>query len=487
MPGREDSDMEEKQRHTILVVDDEEPIRNMVHQMLEIFGYKCLCAADASEARLFLQNDTIHLVLCDINMPGESGLELIKYVIEQYPDIATVMVTGVDDPGVAEDAIRIGAYDYIIKPFDHREMLIGITNALRRRQLEQDNRIYRVGLESLVKERTAALQQSEARLRAIFDAAEHVAFILAGGTGPEGPVIEFSPGAERLLGYRAEEVLGKPMALLKLPSIEGVCQNNYTGHGRPDAKSSEATFIRKNGEQVSVLSTIYPLFSPARTLTAVLYVAIDISERKRAERDLEASMGRLREALGGTIEAIARIMETRDPYTAGHEQRVAKLAVAIATEMGLASDRIEGLKMASMIHDLGKVSIPVAILSKPGRISPIEFELIKTHAAAGYEILKDIKFPWPIATMVLQHHERLDGSGYPHGIRGDCILLEARILGVADVVEAMSSHRPYRPALGTEAALSEVESKKGTIYDKEVVEACLRLFRKRGFKFTHAS
>jgi len=197
-------------------------------------------------------------------------------------------------------------------------------------------------------------------------------------------------------------------------------------------------------------------------------------------------MARLREALGGTIEAIAKTMETRDPYTAGHEQRVAELACAIGDEIGLSPDRMEGLKMAGMVHDLGKVSIPVAILSKPGRISKIELELIKTHSVTGYEILKEIKFPWPIALMVLQHHERIDGSGYPYGIMGDALLLESRILAVADVVEAMSSHRPYRPALGIEASLAEIEGKKGVLYDKGVVDVCLRLFREKGFRFSHA-
>ncbi len=477
--------MENRESHTILVVDDEEPIRNMVRQMLELFGYRCLCAAGVPEARLCLKDNDVHLVLCDINMPGESGLEFVKEVITGYPDTATVMVTGIDDPNVAEDAIGSGAYDYIIKPFDHREMLISVTNALSRRQLEHDNRIYRLRLESLVEERTAELQQSEARLRGIFEAAEHVAFILAGGTGAEAPITEFSRGAEKLLGYTSEEVLGRPLSVLLLPPIEDVTPEGYNTAINSAARSIEISIVRKGGEKAFAILTVYPLISPTWKVTAVLYVAIDISERKWAEKELKSSMARLKEALGGTIEAIAKTMETRDPYTAGHEQRVAELAAAIGDEIGLSPDRMEGLKMAGMVHDLGKASIPVAILSKPGRINPIEYELIKMHSATGYEILKEIKFPWPIALMVLQHHERLDGSGYPNGIKGDTILLESRILGVADVVEAMSSHRPYRPARGIEAALAEVEGKKGILYDEEIVDACLRLFREKGFRFSH--
>jgi len=478
--------MEESKRHTILVVDDEEPIRNMVRQMLELFGYICICAADTTEARLCLKNNDVHLLLCDINMPGESGLEFVKDVISLYPDTATVMVTGIDDPNVAEDAIAIGAYDYIIKPFDHREMLISVTNALSRRRLEHDNRIYRMRLESLVEERTAELQLSEARLRGIFEAAEHVAFVLAGGAGENAPITEFSRGAEKLTGYTSEEVLGRPLSVLGLPHVTELLPEALNRIPEASSRSAEITFIRKGGEEVFALLTVYPLISPTWKVTSVLYVAIDISERKRAERGLEESMARLREALGGTIEAIAKTMETRDPYTAGHEQRVAELACAIGDEIGLSPDRMEGLKMAGMVHDLGKVSIPVAILSKPGRISKIELELIKTHSVTGYEILKEIKFPWPIALMVLQHHERIDGSGYPYGIMGDALLLESRILAVADVVEAMSSHRPYRPALGIEASLAEIEGKKGVLYDKGVVDVCLRLFREKGFRFSHA-
>jgi len=180
---------------------------------------------------------------------------------------------------------------------------------------------------------------------------------------------------------------------------------------------------------------------------------------------------KLRKATGATVQAMAQTVEVRDPYTAGHQKRVSNIARAIATEMTLSSGMVEGVGMAGNIHDLGKISVPAEILSKPGILTDIQFALIKTHPKTGYEILKGIEFPWDIARIVLQHHERIDGSGYPQGLCGDDILLEARILAVADVVEAMSSHRPYRPALGIEKALDEVSSKKGKLYDPQVVEA----------------
>ena len=171
---------------------------------------------------------------------------------------------------------------------------------------------------------------------------------------------------------------------------------------------------------------------------------------------------------------MGRVVEARDPYTSGHEVRVAQLAILLAQEMGLSKDAIEGIEMAAVVHDIGKIAVPAEILSKPGKLTDVEFALVQCHAAAGYEILKGIHFPWPVAIAVLQHHERMDGSGYPYGIRGDEISISARILSVADVVEAMSSHRPYRPALGVDAAVAELRAHSGK-YDADVVDACVKL------------
>jgi putative nucleotidyltransferase with HDIG domain len=209
----------------------------------------------------------------------------------------------------------------------------------------------------------------------------------------------------------------------------------------------------------------------------------DIARRKQTEEELQNTLGKLQEVMGGIIQAMATTLETRDPYTAGHQRRVADLAYAIASEMGLSKDQLIGIRTAGALHDLGKISVPAEILSKPSRLIETEFCLIKRHCQVGYEILQEIGFPWPVARTVLQHHERVDGSGYPQGLSGEDILLEARVLAVADVVEAMASHRPYRPALGMDRALEEVFEKKGKLYDSEVVDACLRLYAKRGFQF----
>jgi PAS domain S-box-containing protein len=192
----------------------------------------------------------------------------------------------------------------------------------------------------------------------------------------------------------------------------------------------------------------------------------------------------VKQALAGTIQAIAVTVEKRDPYTAGHQRRVANLSVAIAMELGLAEERITGLRLGATIHDIGKIYVPAEILTRPGQLTPMEFEFIKSHPQVGYDIMKDVKLPWPVAEMILQHHERMDGSGYPQGLKCDAILLEARILTVSDVTEAMMSHRPYRPALGLEAALAEITRFRGIYYDPAVVDACLHLFRDKGFSLS---
>ncbi len=205
-------------------------------------------------------------------------------------------------------------------------------------------------------------------------------------------------------------------------------------------------------------------------------------QRDQAVEGRQHYIERLRTSLEEALQAIASTVEMRDPYTAGHQRRVAHLATAIARELGLPEEQVHGIHLAGIVHDLGKIHVPAEVLSKPGRLDEIEFSFIKTHSQVGYNILKKIQFPWPIAQAVLQHHERLDGSGYPQGLKGDAIILEARILAVADVVEAMSSHRPYRPGLGIEKALAEIERGRGTAYDTDVADACLRIFRERRYQ-----
>jgi len=204
--------------------------------------------------------------------------------------------------------------------------------------------------------------------------------------------------------------------------------------------------------------------------------------RHRAEEGLRQTLTKLQKVLDQTVNALATVSEIRDPYTAGHQRRVSMLASEIAREFGLPKDIVEGIHVAGGLHDIGKIAVPAEILTKPTQLIEIEFELVKTHSAVGHEVLKDIDFPWPVAEAVYQHHERLDGSGYPRGLKGNAIIPEAKILAVADVVEAMASHRPYRPAHGIDTALNEIVHGRNKLYDPEVADACIRLFRERGYR-----
>jgi HD-GYP domain-containing protein (c-di-GMP phosphodiesterase class II) len=220
-------------------------------------------------------------------------------------------------------------------------------------------------------------------------------------------------------------------------------------------------------------------------LKRVLSERVAKIDRNNALEEARRNLDKLRNAMEGIVQAISTTVEMRDPYTAGHQQRVADLACAIAEAMALPDDEIYGLRMASVIHDLGKIMIPSEILSKPGQLNPLEYELIKNHVQAGYDILKSIEFPWPLADIILQHHERMDGSGYPNGLKGDDIMLAARILSVSDVFETIASHRPYRPSLGLPFALNELRENRGKLYDNQVVDVCLSLVEDGTFEFAN--
>ncbi len=239
----------------------------------------------------------------------------------------------------------------------------------------------------------------------------------------------------------------------------------------------------KKAQQVPMLITATAFEDGDGNFAGMVERITDESALKQAQSELYRSHEQLRKNMGAIIQAMSRTMEKRDPYTAGHQRRVAKLCRAIATELGFTWSRIQGLRMAAAIHDLGKIHVPAGILNKPGHISEPELAIIRMHPRTAYDILKGIQFPWPLAEMIYQHHERQDGSGYPRQLKGDQILQEARILAVADVVESMASFRPYRPALGQDAAMEEIQSQKGVLYDETVVDVCVELITRKGFDF----
>jgi PAS domain S-box-containing protein len=300
-----------------------------------------------------------------------------------------------------------------------------------------------------------------------------------------------SPSVKNILGFSQEERMHQklneqltPHSLtLVLEALSRELALEEQGTADPDRTlKMELEYYHKDGSTRWMELVISGLRNDQGVLTRIHGVSRDITKRKMAEEKLKQTLESLRKAVGTTIQVLVSAVESRDSYTAGHQSRSADLACAIATEMGLAREKIEGILMAGIIHDIGKLSIPAEILSKPTKLTEIEFSLIKEHARSGYEMLKDVESPWPLAEIVYQHHERMNGSGYPRNLKGDKILMESRILAVADVVEAMASHRPYRPTLGIKAALEEIEKNRGILYDNAVADACLKLFREKGYQ-----
>jgi len=296
----------------------------------------------------------------------------------------------------------------------------------------------------------------------------------------DGIITDWNPQAETIFGWRRAEMLGQPVSDTIIPPEyrkkhkQGLKHYLATGEGPILNHLIEINAQHHDGHTFPVELSIVPMqTNGTKRFNAFIH---DISARQKAKKALKAS-------LVGTIVAISKAVEARDPYTAGHQQRVARLARCIAQEMDMDSDRIDGLRMGATIHDIGKIHLPAEILSKPSKLTEMEFELIKTHCQVGYDILKDIEFPWPVANIAYQHHERLDGTGYPQGLKGEEICLEARIVAVADVVEAMASHRPYRPTLGIDAALEEITVHRGEWFEPAAVDACLKLIREKEFSF----
>lgn len=304
-------------------------------------------------------------------------------------------------------------------------------------------------------------------------------------TNEKGVYTYVSPRVTDILGYQPHEVLAKTMFdFMPLQDTHRAVEI-MTGviSSRKPFRFMHTKNLRKDGHPVFLETSGNPYFGPDGNWLGYRGIHRDISDRRKAEKEVHDTCSKLESTVESVIQAITLTVEMRDCYTSGHQRKVKQLACAIAGELQLPTEKHQVIRVAALLHDLGKMFVPVEILSKPGSLTEIEFAMIKTHPQAAYDILRSIEFPWPIADVVYQHHERLDGSGYPLGLREADIVTEARVLAVSDVVEAMTFHRAYRPALGLEAALREIVRKKGSLYDSRVVEACLNVFLDRGFEW----
>jgi PAS domain S-box-containing protein/putative nucleotidyltransferase with HDIG domain len=444
-------------RAKILIVEDENLVARDLLNMVKTLGYEVTDVVQTGEVALKgLSHKPPDLALMDIVLKGNvDGISVASVLWEEY-SIPVVYITSFADDVTFERAKMTEPFGYLLKPFEERELELTIETAL-----------YKARMLLLLKEKEQWLSTI---LRSIGDG------IIA--INRERRISFINPVAEKLTGWSEREAIGQPLnqvfRLKEMPS-----PNRASTFSEP----YENILLSKEGLETLIEQTVTPLPEDKGRGMGEVIVFRDISARKKVEKELQESWARLHRTLQGTIQAISTTIEMRDPYTAGHQRRVAFLAEAIANELKLPEFQVEGIRFAAQIHDIGKIYVPAEILSKPTKLTDLEYTIIKTHPQAGYEILKNIEFPWPIGLIVLQHHERIDGSGYPNGLKDGEILLEAKILSVADVVEAMSSHRPYRPSFGIGKALEEVQIKKGILYDSQVVEACLKIFSEKRFSF----
>jgi PAS domain S-box-containing protein/putative nucleotidyltransferase with HDIG domain len=324
-----------------------------------------------------------------------------------------------------------------------------------------------------IKEAEEKIKESEEHYRLLFENSLDGIY----RTTLEGRYIDANPSLVKMLGYDSKEEL----LAIDIPTQLYVRREDRPGPNKRN-RIFETQLKKKDGSIITVEINSRVIYKNGKSIHYEGIVR-DITQRKITEGKLKESYQKLQKILNDIINMLASIVETRDPYTSGHQKRVASLATAISAEMGLDKEKIESIEIAALIHDIGKINLPTSILTRPGRLSEIEYDMVKTHAQLGHDMLSRVEFPWPIADIILQHHERINGSGYPEGLKGKDIILEARILAVADVVEAMASHRPYRPALGMDKALEEINEGRGKLYDSEVVDACTRLIKNKKFSF----
>lgn len=449
----------------ILIADDQAFMRTMIRNALDMEEYDVIEAENGVQAVQLFEEFNPDIVLMDAIMPIMDGFAACQKIrhIEVEEKTPVLMLTALGDADSINAGFKAGVNDFIQKPLNF--------DILNRR------------ISLLVKElnNKEKLRLSEERFRMLAENARDCILLLQ-----LKPVFKYeyiSPIIKNILGYEPEEFYANPLLLRDIVYPEDRHLSVAINPGQANYQlPMEIRLIHKNGEMIYLENHCVPVYGKNKQLVGVQIISRDITQRKKDEDRKRIEL--TQKVLYETVNALSTTIETRDPYTSGHQERVARLAVAIAGQMGLSDAQIEGIKTAALLHDIGKITVPAEYLSKPGKLSEPEFNVIKTHSMVGYEILKPIGFPWPVAEIVCQHHERLDGSGYPLGLTGNQLLIETKIISVADVVEAMASHRPYRVAMGIDQALEEILRNSGRFYDSQVVFTCIELFKKKNFKFS---
>lgn len=449
----------------ILNLEDNPTDSDLIKETLEDEGIECEITRVETEEDFLAAcvRGGFDIVLADFNLPSYDGLSALAIARERCPELPFIFVSGKMGEEIAIESLKSGATDYILKN-NMKRISSSVLRALKEAESKMERR-----------RANEELRRTNVFLDSVIENIPNMLFLK---DAKNLRFVRFNKAGEDLIGYSRYDLLGKSDYDF-FPKDQA---DWFTNKDRDVLKGKnvvdfpeETLQTRNNGERILHTKKV-PILGANGEPEYLLGISEDITERKQKEETL-------RKSISGIVQAIALTVETRDPYTSGHQVRVAKLATMMARGMNFSPEQTEGINMAAAIHDIGKISVPAEILSKPSRLSDIEFQLIKIHPEAGYNIVKNIEFPWPIATIILQHHERINGSGYPKGLKGEEILPETRILSVADVVEAIASHRPYRPAYGIDIALEEISNMKGILYDTAVVDVCLSLFNEKGFKF----
>ena len=516
----------------ILIVEDGLTQAAQLKDLLQEYSYWVTVATNGEEGLAAARERKPDLIISNVVMPGMDGYEMCRAIKhdEALKDIPVILVTVLSDPEDVIQALKAGVDYYLTKPYYDKHLLHRVEAALARQvrrrgegaeerlevafnghryiitsdrqqmlnlllstyenAVHQNQKLIETQRElqkinEQLQQEIIERKQAEKEIRRLKDFNEGIVQNMAEGIAvedAEGRIIFINPAAAALLGYSPEELLGQHWSVIvppdQHPSVRAASERHL--HGEIDRY--ELQLVRKDGTQVPVLVSGSPLIKGGR-LAGTLSVFADITAHKLVEEELHQNIEKLRTTFNEAILALASAIKIKDPYTAKQQRRVTQLAVAIAKEMALSEEQIEGTRVAANVYDIGMMNVPAEFLSDPEGLNELEYGIIKAHPQVGCEILKAVQFPWPVAEIVLQHHERLDGSGYPKGLSGEEIMLEARILAVADVVAAMASHQPYRSALGIDRALEEISQNRGTLYDPGVVGACLKLFKQKGFKF----
>jgi putative nucleotidyltransferase with HDIG domain len=472
--------------HKILIVEDSPTQAEELKYMLECNNYEVEVAVNGLDALKVLKDMKPLVIISDIVMPVMGGYELCRRIkdTENIRGIPVILLTGLSEPEDVIAGLACGADYFLTKPYDDTILLSRIQHIIANLN-PQAKAGAEDGIEIVFRNQKYCINSDRLQILNLLLSTYETAIqkkreliIVQGDLLKEIDERKRAEEEVKKLNEQLEQRVIKRTG--ELTTANRQLHNEITERKLAEDELSKQRELleEKVAERTGQLSETNAELSK------------EIGVRRQAETELQEanqklsiwSLEKMQRILMQAVASLSNTMERRDPYTAGHQRRVAQLATAIATAMGLSTAQIDGIAVAGNLHDIGKINVPSEVLNKPGKLSDLEFAIVKTHSQAGCEIVRDIEFPWPVAEVLLQHHERMNGSGYPRGLAGEAILVEARIMAVADVVEAMASHRPYRSALGIDAALEEISKNRSTLYDPDAVDACLDLFRKKGFE-----